>query len=205
MGRVPAATELQSGVVWRSGARRQSLGALLEDLLGVWLGGRGPDAGRPHVPVRGLWPGARSRSEHGYQSSQVRHARRQVVGEAKRLWRGERWLGSDGSSEPLPVEAGTKRVRCFGIKRYALENGTTNNVTVDTVVDKATENTYTRITSLPSVGGVSLGFDKWATTTTSSGASGSPVDVSSLIEVDKLKDAKLIGVETLGVVNIYHV
>ena len=31
------------------GARRQSLGAIIEDLLGVRLGGRGPDAGRPHL------------------------------------------------------------------------------------------------------------------------------------------------------------
>jgi transposase len=42
--------------------------------------------------------------------SQVSQARRQFVGEAKRLWRGERWLGSDGSSATLPGEAGTKHV-----------------------------------------------------------------------------------------------
>jgi transposase len=49
MGRVPAPTGLQSGVVWLSGAPRQSVGALLEDVFGVRVGGRGPDAGRPPV------------------------------------------------------------------------------------------------------------------------------------------------------------
>src|SRR5262245_40439074 len=82
--------------------------------------------------------------------------------------------------------------------------GTSSNVTFDIIVDKATDSTYTRITSLPSVGGVSLGSDKWTKTTTSSSASSGPVDVSSLIDVDKMKDAKLIGVETLDGVSVYH-
>jgi hypothetical protein len=86
---------------------------------------------------------------------------------------------------------------------FTLE-GTTNSVTFDIIVDKATDSTYTRIPGLPSVGGVPLGSDKWTKTTTSSDASDSPVDVSSLIDVDKLKDAKLIGVETLDGANVYH-
>jgi len=76
--------------------------------------------------------------------------------------------------------------------------GTTNTVTFDIVVDKATDSTYTRITGLP------VGSDKWTKTTTSSDVSGSPVNVSSLIDVDKLKDAKLIGVETVDGVKVYH-
>jgi hypothetical protein len=86
---------------------------------------------------------------------------------------------------------------------FTLE-GTTSNVTFDIVVDKATDSTYTRITGLPSVGGIPLGSDKWTKTSTSAAAGSSPVDVSSLIDVDKMKDAQLIGVETLGGVQVYH-
>lgn len=86
---------------------------------------------------------------------------------------------------------------------FTLE-GTTSNVTFDIVVDKATDSTYTRITGLPSVGGISLGSDQWTKTSTSAAAGSSPVDVSSLIDVDKMKDAKLIGVETLDGVQVYH-
>jgi putative transposase len=39
VGRVAAATDLHGGVVWLSGARRQSLGAVVEDLFWVRLGG----------------------------------------------------------------------------------------------------------------------------------------------------------------------
>ena len=82
--------------------------------------------------------------------------------------------------------------------------GTTSTVTFDIIVDKATDSTYTRITGLPSVGGASLGSDKWTKTSTSSAASSSPVDVSSLIDADKMKDAKVIGVETLDGAQVYH-
>ena len=83
--------------------------------------------------------------------------------------------------------------------------GTTSNVTFDIVEDKATDSTYTRITGLPSIGGISLGSDKWTKTTTSSGAGDSPVDVSSVIDVNKVKDAKRIGVETLDGAAVYHI
>jgi hypothetical protein len=43
---------------------------------------------------------------------------------------------------------------------FTLE-GTTSNVTFDIIVDKATDSTYTRITGLPSVGGIPLGSDQW--------------------------------------------
>jgi hypothetical protein len=86
---------------------------------------------------------------------------------------------------------------------FTLE-GTTSNVTFDIVVDKATDSTYTRITGLPSVGGISLGSDQWTKTSTSAAAGSSPVDVSSLIDVDKMKDAKLTGVETLDGAQFYH-
>ena len=37
MGGVPAPTDLQSGMVWLPCARRQPLGAFLEDVLRVWV------------------------------------------------------------------------------------------------------------------------------------------------------------------------
>src|SRR5215813_8375800 len=118
MGGVPPATELQSGMVWLPGGDSEPLGALVEDLFGLRLGGRGFDAGRPHVcmshPHGAVWSGARPRSQRGAQFSQ---ARREFLGESKRLWIGERWLGSADSGETLPVEAGTRCVRCFGIER----------------------------------------------------------------------------------------
>jgi hypothetical protein len=86
---------------------------------------------------------------------------------------------------------------------FTLE-GTTSNVTFDIIVDKATDSTYTRITGLPSVGGISLGSDQWTKTSTSAAAGSSPVDVSSLIDVDKMKDAKMIGVETPDGIQVYH-
>ncbi len=43
--RIPAATDLQSGVVWLPGTRRQSLGADIKGVFRLWVGGRGPDAG----------------------------------------------------------------------------------------------------------------------------------------------------------------
>src|SRR5262249_10572813 len=49
--RVSATTGLQGGVVWLPGDYGQSLGALLEDVFGMRLGGRGADAGRPYISV----------------------------------------------------------------------------------------------------------------------------------------------------------
>src|SRR5262249_39249098 len=54
----------------------------------------------------------------GAQFAHPRHPRWEVLGAAKRLWRGERWRRPGGRSEPLLGEAGTKHVRSpGGIKR----------------------------------------------------------------------------------------
>jgi hypothetical protein len=69
-----------------------------------------------------LRPGTRPRLNCGHQYGQTR---RRFVGESNRLWRGELWPAPCGPGETVPVEAGTRCVRCFAIEWQILENGGT--------------------------------------------------------------------------------
>src|SRR5262249_30331482 len=123
--RVPPAAHLQGGVVWLLGARRQSLGAVVEDLPRLWVGGRGVNRFRSRVPLPQsagvLWSGDGSRCERRHQCA---HTGREFLGQSKRLWRGERWQGLGGPGATIPLEAGSTLSRSLGRDWSVLENGT---------------------------------------------------------------------------------
>src|SRR5262252_8665353 len=65
-----------------------------------------------------------TRPERGDQARHARHARREFLGEPKRLWSGQRWPGSGDCSGTGRAEAGTKCAFApRGIERSVLENG----------------------------------------------------------------------------------
>jgi len=81
-------------------------------------------------------------------------------------------------------------------------------MTMEIITDAATNTSFMRFTGFPSIPGVPLGDGSWIKTTISGDVpAGGPVDVTAitgLTDLGKAKTARLIAVETLDGVRVYH-
>jgi hypothetical protein len=81
-------------------------------------------------------------------------------------------------------------------------------LTMEIITDAATNTSYMRFTGFPSIPGVPLGDGSWIKTTISGDVpAGGAVDVTAitgLTDLGKAKTARLIAVETLDGVHVYH-
>lgn len=86
--------------------------SVVEDLLWLRAGQGGPAAWHPRLLLSGVWAGPRPRPERREQprpprGDRGRARRRQFGGDAKRLWRGQRWPGRQRPGGTAFGEAGT--------------------------------------------------------------------------------------------------
>ena len=115
LGAVPPSVALQDDLVRIPSAGRTTVLPVVKDLFWMWAGEGGPTTQRADVLLPCMRAGAGPRPERREESCSVCGdrgwaCRREFPGDAKRLWRGERWPGRRRLGGTTLGEAGTGRI-----------------------------------------------------------------------------------------------